>query len=460
MRTILARLNDIEEWRLGNPALAAAKGYPRVYPAEIIDDWGLVFLDIAVEAGTGEITCHEVNGPNAVGSDALTGDSILRAENEATQATRRARDMGFLGADGLRRPVVTVHAHQHWKFFRTGGEFFPRVDQFADALRRFMPGNDVRLREAGETPGEEDVSVVFGEVPRVALSLNVNPQTKRFEYEGRPVIFAGNPNLLAEMMRLGKLRRGYSADVGPALRVFHAGRLAPIIHDKVLQQRLLRGTGIRPQRNFEAETLEDALIKTREMLRHGPVVVKPNGTSGGAGVHVVVPGMSDAQVRQRFESLFGDCRTKYGTNVEGMIFPLRGFEFVPSTGYPMEGGGHLWDLRIAVMFEPGKAFAYPVTLRLTPKAFDPATFHDDRDQWISNVSGRQSTHLKSGMDDDTLAKVGLTPEKMDIAFNASVMWTLKAWDYSVRNGGHKDTVYEDACEEKDGNFYPWQKFNV
>ena len=89
LRALASRVNDIEEWRLGDPALAAAKGYPRQYPAEIIDDWGIVFLDLALDR-SGELTCHEVNGPNAVGSDALTGDSIARARNEATQAVRRA----------------------------------------------------------------------------------------------------------------------------------------------------------------------------------------------------------------------------------------------------------------------------------------------------------------------------------------------------------------------------------
>ena len=93
MRALASRLNDIEEWRLGNPALAAAKGYPREFPAEIIDDWGIVFLDLALGID-GELTCHEVNGPNAVGSDALTGDSFARARNEAMQAARRAHDLG------------------------------------------------------------------------------------------------------------------------------------------------------------------------------------------------------------------------------------------------------------------------------------------------------------------------------------------------------------------------------
>jgi hypothetical protein len=460
MRTLASRHNDIEEWRLGDPALAAAKGYPREFRAEIIDDWGIVFLDLAIDAGSGELTCHEVNGPNAVGSDALTGDSSARARNEAMQAARRAHDLGLLHADGkLRRHVVTVHAHQHWAFFRTGGEFFPRVAQFAEGLEEFLPGNAVAVREAGEPFGAEQITVVFGEVPRVASGLSINQQD-RFEFSGKPVIFAGNPNLLPELVRLGKVHAHYSAELGPAMRVLPAWRLTPIIHDKALQQRLLRGTGIRPQRHFEATSTADAMSKTREALRHHAVVLKPNGTSGGAGVHIVVPGMSDEKIRERIEKLLSDCRIKYGDNVEHMIFPLRGFEFIPSTAYPMAAGGHLWDLRIAVQFEPGKASAYPVSIRFAPKPFDPATFHDDRDQWISNVSGRQSTHLKSGMDDEVLNAVGLTPERMDLALKASVTWTLKAWDHSVRNGGYKDTVYEDEAERENPSFYPRMKFTA
>lgn len=459
MRLISSRMNDIEEWRLGDPALAAAKGYPREFLAEIIDDWGIVFLDLAIDVATGLLTCHEVNGPNAVGSDALTGDSLHRAKNEAAQAARRAHDLGHLVAGTLRRPVVTVHAHQHWPFFRTGGEFFPRVDQFTQELAR-LTGQHVALREAGEAFGDERVTAVIGEVPRIAANLALNPETGAFEYSGRPVIFAGNPNLIPEMVRLGKLSAKYAAQLAPALRVFHAWRLTPLIHDKALQQRLFRGTGIKPQPHFEATTVEHALAKTRKMLRHDAVVLKPNGASGGAGIHVVIPGMGDGAVRARVASVISDCRAKYGDNVEDMIFPIRGFPFIRSTGYPMADGEHLWDLRIAVEFEPQRAWAYPVSLRFTPRPFGPATFHDDRDQWISNVSGRQTTHLKSGMDDNVLAQVGLTPEKMELALDAGVLWTLKAWDYSVRNGGHKETVYEDECEERDAQFYPWAKFTV
>ena len=43
LRSILAGLNDIEEWRLGDAALARAKGYPREFPAVVLDDWGLLF---------------------------------------------------------------------------------------------------------------------------------------------------------------------------------------------------------------------------------------------------------------------------------------------------------------------------------------------------------------------------------------------------------------------------------
>ncbi len=458
MRMISSRSNDIEEWRLGNVSLAAAKGYPRPFEAEIIDDWGIVFLDLTLDADSGEIACHEVNGPNGVGSDALTGDSESRARNEAAQTVRRLREFGLLDKSGrLKAPVATVHAHQHGAFFRTGGEFFPRVARYAEAIEALLPGHVVALRSANEAPGDEDIAIVLGEVPDVAARIRLDAQTRRFEYAARPLVFAGNPNLLPELTRTGRIDRGYAAALPSALRVFHAWRLAPIIHDKSLQQDLLRGTGIQPLAHFEAATRAQAIAKTRSMLRHGAVVLKPNGTSGGAGVQAVVPVMSDAAIAERVEMLIANCAAKYGANVEEMIFPLRGFAFARSTPYHMADGDRLWDLRVAVQFEPGKAVAYPVSIRLTPEPFDPARFHDHRDQWVSNVGGRTGTLLKSGMDDAVLDHIGFTPDKIELALRAAVTWTLKAWDHSVRNGGTRDVVYEDECEERDPSFYPARK---
>ena len=118
-------------------------------------------------------------------------------------------------------------------------------------------------------------------------------------------------------------------------------------------------------------------------------MLKPNGGSGGAGVHVVVPEMNDAQIRARVDAVVRDCVAKYGDNAEAHAFPIRGFEFVRSTGFPLADGEHLWDLRIALLFEPGARAASSRSRcgsRRTP--FDRRKFHLDRDQWISNVSGR------------------------------------------------------------------------
>jgi hypothetical protein len=460
-RIILAGMNDIQEWRLGDPALAAAKGYPREYSAEVIDDWGIVFVDITLDAATGTIVCHEVNGPNAVGSDALTGDSALRARNEASQAVRRAREFGYLREDGaMARPVVTIHAHQHWTFFRTGGEFYPRVACFADHLGDALPGQEVACYAAGDPLGEEAVAVVMGDVPSIAANVTVDAAGGGFRYRGRPVIFIGNPNLLPELIRTGKFARAHRDAGHPSLRVFHAWRFAGLIHDKARQQDLFEGTGIRPLRHFTASSIEDAVARSRTMLVHGPLVLKPSDTSGGTGVHVVVPDMSDDDIRDRIEALLTDCRLKYGDNSDAMILPIRGFEFVRSTGYPLDGGDHLWDLRIAVLFEPGRAACYPVSLRLTPDAFDAATFHLDRRQWVSNVSGRRETLLKSGMDDAVLEAVGMTGELMERAMQACVRWTAKAWDSTAREGAKTGAVYEDFCETADAPFYRGETFRV
>ena len=77
---------------------------------------------------------------------------------------------------------------------------------------------------------------------------------------------------------------------------------------------------------------------------------------------------------------------------------------------------------------------------------------------MSNVGGRQVTLLKSGMDDEALTAVGMTPEKLDLAMRASLAWTLKAWDAATRDGGANGSVYEDDCESTDPSFYPVEKF--
>lgn len=460
VRILSAGLHDIEEWRLGNPALAAAKGYPRLFAAPLLDDWGTLFIDIALDIQTGWPVCHEVNGPNAVGSDALTGDSSMRAELEARQAARRALEMGFLDRNGrLNQPVATLHAHQHWPYFRTAGEFYPRVDQFAHYLDAIIPGNHLALAGAGDQLGGNDLAVVMGDVPGIAARLHLDDQGRHFCYQGRPVIFIGNPNLLPELARLGQVRVQPARVPGDCLRVFHAWRLVHLIHDKARQQLFWEGTGVRPLRHFEAARLEEGLAQARNLLRHGPVVLKPNGASGGAGVHVVTPAMTDREIQARCRQVLVDCQEKYGPHAEAFALPLRGFEFVQSTGFPLADGDHLWDLRIAVLFEPGRMHLFPVSLRYAPAPFDAKTFHLNRDQWISNVSGRRHTGLISGLDDVALARVGLTEAKLETLFQACASWTMKAWDASIRDGGPGGAVHEDQCEAEDANFYPWAKFS-
>ena len=182
-------------------------------------------------------------------------------------------------------------------------------------------------------------------------------------------------------------------------------------------------------------------------------MLKPNAASGGVGVEVVVPGASDTEIAAVVDTVIARYVAKYGEGSEAAVFPLRGFEFARSTGYPLDDGEHLWDLRIAVLFEPGAAHAFPVSMRLAPMPFDPQSFARDRDQWVSNVSGRQVTLLKSGMDDAALTAVGLTPERIDVLLGACVTWTINAWDASAR-GDEGLGAYEDDREALDPDFYP------
>jgi hypothetical protein len=170
--------------------------------------------------------------------------------------------------------------------------------------------------------------------------------------------------------------------------------------------------------------------------------------------------MTEQQIKSTLDALVDDCRAKYGENAESTLFPIRGFEFIRSTGFPQPDGGRLWDLRIAVLFEPGKAHVFPGSLRFAPVPFDEKTFHLGRDQWVSNVSGRNVTLHRSGLDDAMLADIGMTDEIRGRAMKACVSWTQKAWDRSTRGGGTKAATYEDHCEESDKFFYPVDKFSA
>ena len=454
LRIALAGAGDIEEWRLGDAAVAAAHGYPRRFDAPVLDDYGTVFVDVAVLADTGEIVCHEVNGPNGVGSDALTGDSALRADLEARQTVRHLHRLGLLDdAGALRGPVTTVHAHQHWSAFRTGGEFFPRVDCYADRLRALVPGASVQLRAAGDPAGDESIAVVMGDVPSVSARLTVRP-SRRCDLRRRPpggVRRQSQPPARARPHRQGA--GGARPVRGHRPAPFHAWRLLNVVHDKSRQQTLLHGTGIRPLANFTAWSRDEAVAAVRDFLVNGPCVLKPNAASGGVGVEVVMPGASDDEIACVVDTVIERYVAKYGEGSEAIVFPLRGFEFARSTGYPLADGEHLWDLRIAVLFAPGAAHAFPVSMRLTPKPFDPVSFAHDRDQWVSNVSGRQVTLLKSGMDDAALDAVGLTPDRVDTLLGSCVTWTINAWDASAR-GDEGLGAYEDDREALDPEFYP------
>jgi len=104
-------------------------------------------------------------------------------------------------------------------------------------------------------------------------------------------------------------------------------------------------------------------------------------------------------------------------------------------------------------FEPGRARIYPVSVRLAPQAFDPERFHEHRDMWVSNVSDRKMTFLKSGLDDALLRSVGVTPERLEQIFTASLRWLERAWDGAVRDAGPGGRNFEEACEDEDPSFY-------
>ena len=241
-RIIVSGIRDIEEWRLGDPALAEAKRYPREYPAELLDDFGMLFIDLTIDARDGSLVCHEVNGPNAVGSDALTGDSTHRADNEARQALRRAKEIRLSQARRIVRqasrdrscaPALAVLSAPAVSSFRAS----PGLATFLQNCFREMRSAPIPRPMLWAMRMSRSL---MGDVPAVCANIEVNPENGMFEYRGRPIVFMGNPNLIPELERIGRVSHLCRTSGEVNLRPMHAWRLCGLVHDKARQQESFR----------------------------------------------------------------------------------------------------------------------------------------------------------------------------------------------------------------------------
>ncbi len=282
--------------------------------------------------------------------------------------------------------------------------------------------------------------VAVDSVERIAR--HVSKVDGKLFYQGYPVVSVGNVNLLAELVRKGVVER-HGADYDVDYDVFHDGRLVPLIHDKRGQQVLAEGTGFVPIRHLDTTTVDEVVAGVQSMLREGlPAVIKPNATSGGAGIDFFGPDAIDAEIRKTLDLQVQTVMNKYGPEAEKSMWPIRVAEFAESTGYPVGGRCHLWDMRIACLIRPGEVEMTACVLRLCPEPFVPGIY--DRASACSNMTGRvpSTARYRAPLADangptEVMRAAGVDDQAFERIIDACAKWCEAAWHYSSGDYRHE-----------------------
>jgi hypothetical protein len=278
--------------------------------------------------------------------------------------------------------------------------------------------------------------VAFDTVERIAA--HVTKMGGKLYYRGYPVLSVGNVNLLAELVRKGVVER-HKADYDVDYDVFHDGRLVPLIHDKGRQQVLAQGTGFVPIRHLNTMTVDEVVAGVKSLLQQGmPAVIKPNATSGGAGIDFFGPGTTEGEIRKTLDHQVQVVKDKYLHGAEKSMWPIRIFEFAQSTGCPVGGNHHLWDMRVSCLIRPGEVEMTVCGLRLCPKPFVPGKY--DRATACSNTTGRvpsttrfRAPLAEAGGPTPLMRAAGVDDAMFERILGACAAWCQAAWKSSHQN---------------------------
>ncbi|MCA8929632.1 MAG: hypothetical protein KDC18_16320 [Alphaproteobacteria bacterium] len=276
-----------------------------------------------------------------------------------------------------------------------------------------------------------------------AIAAQVTKVDGRLCYRGYPVVSVGNVNLLAELVRKGVIER-HGADYDVEYDIFHDGRIAPLIHDKREQQVVADGTGFVPIRHLDTMTVDEVVAGVQSLLREGlPAVIKPNATSGGAGIDFFGPGATDVEIRKTLDHQVQTVMNKYGPGAEKSMWPIRVAEFAQSTGYPVGDKHHLWDMRVACFIRPGEVEMMVCGLRLCPEPF--VLGHYDRPSACSNTTGRvpstarfRAPLAEANRPTDLMSAAGVDRKAFDQILNACAAWCEAAWHHCSAEERHDD----------------------
>ncbi|TPQ50984.1 hypothetical protein C2U72_10645 [Prosthecomicrobium hirschii] len=384
------------------------------------DGFGIVVLDLILNKN-GNLNLIEANGSNAAGSSFGSRDGDLaRAMHQAEAARERIKK--------VERGVVLIA-------YAAGTGAMPEIITRAALVRDVIsPIRSCYLADTLVGLVDSAITVVADTVEKIADHIGVYNGALRFA--GVPVVSAGNVNLLPELVRRGVVARegaSYAVDTS----VFHDGPLVSLIHDKGAQQDIAAGTGIVPLRWRECNDMASCAKAVAEMQALGlACVAKMNGGSGGAGIEFFGPTYTSEEVAQGLARVIEAASSKYGDNIGRSVWPLRLFEFVESTGYPLADGDHLWDMRIVCLIRPGVIDLTFSSIRVCPEPFIAG--HFEKGTVLSNVTGRRpdlsttlSPLVEFGTPTEHLRAGGVDEEILERIIDASAKWCEAAWIYST-----------------------------
>jgi hypothetical protein len=394
-------------------AVQATGGRPVIFLGEIPPGAGEVRVPTACSGGfgywlidasvdeAGRTFLIEANPTNGA-ADSIIDGGVGRVLHMVESLLARVPD-----------PVGGVAVLGHQDRFHHVPEFYARVLAFTDQLE--SRGVPVAVANAGEKPYVNALTILTDDIPRLAPLLDVS-DSGSMTYQGCPVVFVTNPNLLPALVRAGRCTSTGGVDTS----VFHEGALARLGQDKALQQDVAVDTVFTPLRHAEARNLDEAEVEVLRIHAEGvAAVVKTHDTSGGAGVEIMKP---DVNVRGCLERQLAAVVERYGPGTERTVFPLRVFEYAQSILVPHRGGLHIWDCRVEVQVRPDYVTARPAQVRICPEPFDGSF---SRGSVVSNVSGRPaSTDFMLGPDE--LFKRLVPTEARARLLQAAATWAVRA----------------------------------
>lgn len=315
-------------------------------------------LDVVVDR-SGRVRLIEANGSNAAGSSAH-GRDVPRAEHiVATVLARRGDREG--------QPLVLLG---HQRGTPCLPEILTRAGLVASILEHAL-GSPVDLVSAGTALAIGRPTVVTAPIDELVKYVTV--AGNELLYLGARVDFVSNANLAPALDRHGHHIATYD--------VFHEGRAAAVVLDKVAQQRWAAEAGMVPLPSIEAVSVDDAV----QLTASSPLswFVKMRAGSGGTGVVCIPPNTSPVRAERLIAKSLDGATEKYGNL--NTAFPLGVFQFADTAPACLDDEEYLWDLRVEVIGTPEGVDATPLSARRCPMPFD-ATFSPE--SVIVNLSGR------------------------------------------------------------------------